>query len=227
MRGSPSALPATAPARVERFQSTKTDTPVTRKPSRAAAVDSRVTDIAVDSSISTCAARSPSRAAQAAAEPAAARRACCGCPAAARSARPRAGRRRRRPRRPARTGEAPVNISRDRAQVCQTVRPEATETAPKRDAVRARGEADAEAVADDRAPRLGRERCVGHPPEINGRRAWRRTRAGRRWCWKCGAAGRPSSEAGEQAPADAGGEQAGAAVARPSQAPDDADDEQR
>ena len=38
MRGSPSAVPARAPPRVDRFHSAKIDRPVERKPTRAAAV---------------------------------------------------------------------------------------------------------------------------------------------------------------------------------------------
>jgi hypothetical protein len=131
VRGSPIVPPVSAPTSVARFHSTNTDQPVPRKPVRAAGVLSRVTDIAVDSSMSRCAA-----------------------PARRQPRHPRSGASRRpynvlrvpssspvtapaiglppAPSTPTKANwEAPVKTSSDRAQACSTERPAATEIAPK------------------------------------------------------------------------------------------------
>ena len=63
--------------------------------------------------------------------------------------------------------EAPVNITRDSTQVCRTDSPAATETAPNETPYRPGGDADAEAVADDRAALGGLLTAgVGHAPTL-------------------------------------------------------------
>ena len=72
-----------------------------------------------------------------------------------------------------------MKTSRDSAQVCDDGESGRDGDRAEADAVRPGGEADAEAVADDRAARPG-ERRLGHAAEVSGRR----TRTGRGWWWK-------------------------------------------